>query len=104
MGTQLRPQPHLRVIGHVVLVVRVREADAHWRLQVQHVGNLPGDSEPIRGDGTGAPLPLSPVSHDLDVPTLFHEYGLYRSVAPSSWIYSEGSAGGVVTVLMTCRR
>lgn len=94
--TKSRPQPHLRVIGRVVLVVRVGEADAHWRLQVQHVGNLPGDSEPIRGDRTGSPLALYPVSHDLVIPTLFHEYGLYRSVVPSSWIYSEGSTGGAV--------
>lgn len=43
-----KPVPHvidLCVVCDVVLIVGVREADADRRLQVQHVGNLLGNSE-----------------------------------------------------------
>lgn len=48
---------HLCVIGDIVLIVRVREADAHWRLQVHHVSNLPRNNGPVRGEDLYAGKP-----------------------------------------------
>lgn len=37
----------LCVISDVIFVIRVGKSNSHWRLQVQHVGDLPRNSEPI---------------------------------------------------------